>query len=136
MAISITKLQASYDSYIMQKKEEHKKEEQEKLELIKKVELLEKEKQEVKEKNIDNKKLVAISIKRLVWNTNVGEDIGKYKCMCCNSTDITQMNFKCGHIISEANGGKMIVSNLKPICQYCNLSMGTKNMDEFMKSLK
>jgi len=28
------------------------------------------------------------------------------------------------------------VSNLKPICQNCNSSMGTKNMDEFMKSLK
>jgi 5-methylcytosine-specific restriction endonuclease McrA len=27
----------------------------------------------------------------------------------------------------------LIVSNLKPICQNCNSSMGTKNMDEFMK---
>ena len=29
-----------------------------------------------------------------------------------------------------------IVSNLKPICQNCNSSMGTINMNEFMKSLK
>jgi ribosomal protein S27E len=33
------------------------------------------------------------------------------------TTDITQMSFNCGHIIAEANGGKLIVSNLKPICK-------------------
>ena len=82
------------------------------------------------------KKPIAATIKRLVWNTNIGEDIGKSKCLCCNSTDITQMSFNCGHIVAEANGGDTIVSNLKPICQNCNSSMGTKNMQDFMKSLK
>lgn len=91
------------------------------------------EKEETKKKK---KKPIAATIKRLVWNTNIGEDIGKSKCMCCNSTDITQMSFNCGHIIAEANGGDTIVSNLKPICQNCNSSMGTKNMEDFMKSLK
>jgi len=89
-------------------------------------------KEEVKKK----KKTISATIKRLVWNTNIGEDIGKSKCLCCNSTDITQMSFNCGHIIAEANGGETIVSNLKPICQNCNSSMGSKNMNEFMKSLK
>jgi 5-methylcytosine-specific restriction endonuclease McrA len=82
------------------------------------------------------KKPISATIKRLVWNTNIGEDIGKSKCMCCNSTDITQMSFNCGHIVAEVNGGDTIVSNLKPICQNCNSSMGIKNMEEFMKSLK
>lgn len=82
------------------------------------------------------KKPISATIKRLVWNTNIGEDVGKYKCMCCNSTDITQMSFNCGHIVAEANGGETIVSNLKPICQNCNSSMGIKNMEDFMKSLK
>lgn len=82
------------------------------------------------------KKTISATIKRLVWNTNIGEDVGKSKCMCCYSTDITQMSFNCGHIVAEANGGETIVSNLKPICQNCNSSMGTKNMEEFMKSLK
>jgi len=82
------------------------------------------------------KKGIPATIKRLVWNTNIGEMIGKSKCLCCNSTDITQMSFNCGHIVAEANGGDTIVSNLKPICQNCNSSMGTKNMEEFMKSLK
>ena len=91
------------------------------------------EKGETKKKK---KKPIAATIKRLVWNTNIGEDIGKSKCMCCNSTDITQMSFNCGHIVAEVNGGDTIVSNLKPICQNCNSSMGTKNMEDFMKSLK
>lgn len=82
------------------------------------------------------KKAIPATIKRLVWNTNIGEMIGKSKCLCCKSTDITQMSFNCGHIVAEANGGDTIVSNLRPICQNCNSSMGTKNMDDFMKSLK
>ena len=101
-----------------------------------------KTKTKTKETIIDNnenkkkKKPISATVKRLVWNTNIGEDIGKSKCMCCNSTDITQLSFNCGHIIAEANGGETIVSNLKPICQNCNSSMGTKNMNDFMKSLK
>ena len=86
-------------------------------------------------KNI-KKKTIPSTVKKLVWNTNIGEEIGKTKCLCCRSTDITQLSFNCGHIIAEVNGGNTIVSNLKPICQNCNSSMGTKNMNEFMLSLK
>jgi hypothetical protein len=81
------------------------------------------------------KKPISATIKRLVWNMHIGEEIGKAKCLCCNVTEITQMSFNCGHILAEANGGETFVSNLKPICQNCNSSMGTKNMDDFMKSL-
>jgi 5-methylcytosine-specific restriction endonuclease McrA len=89
-----------------------------------------------KKTTITKKKTIPSTVKKLVWNTNVGEEIGKTKCLCCKSTDITQMSFNCGHIIAEVNGGNTIVSNLKPICQNCNSSMGTKNMNEFMLSLK
>lgn len=73
------------------------------------------------------------AVKRLCWNINIGEEIGKARCYCCKSTYITQHSFHCGHVISEAKGGKTVVSNLKPICQNCNSSMGTKNMNDFMK---
>jgi len=89
-----------------------------------------------KKDNKYKKKSIPKSLKIKVWNTYVGEDIGKIKCLCCDTIDITQSIFECGHIIAEANGGDTIVSNLKPICQNCNSSMGTKNMEEFMKSLK
>jgi len=85
---------------------------------------------------IKNKKQkITATMKRLVWNTHIGEEIGKTKCLCCKTTSITQLSFNCGHIIAEANNGKTIVSNLKPICQNCNSSMGTQNMDDFMKLL-
>jgi 5-methylcytosine-specific restriction endonuclease McrA len=82
------------------------------------------------------KKKISATMKRLVWNTNIGEEIGKFKCLCCKSTDITQISFHCGHVTAEINGGELIVSNLKPICQNCNSSMGTKNMNEFMETFK
>jgi hypothetical protein len=85
---------------------------------------------------VPKKKKISSTIKKLVWNIHIGEDIGKSKCTCCKSTDITQMSFHCGHIVAESKGGKTIVSNLTPICQNCNSSMGTKHMKEFMETLK
>lgn len=93
-------------------------------------------KERIKERIVKKKKKhIPSTIKRLVWNAHIGEEIGKSKCLCCKITDITQLSFNCGHIIAESNGGEMIVSNLKPICQNCNSSMGTKDMNEFMRSL-
>ena len=79
------------------------------------------------------KKKIPSTVKRLVWNEHVGENIGKAKCMCCKTTDITQLSFHCGHVMSEKNGGLIEVNNLKPICQNCNSSMGTMNMDVFIE---
>jgi 5-methylcytosine-specific restriction endonuclease McrA len=91
---------------------------------------------ESKEKVVKKKKKpIPATIKRLVWNTHIGEEFGRSKCLCCKITDITQLSFNCGHIIAESNGGELKVSNLMPICQNCNSSMGTKNMNEFMKTL-
>jgi len=73
-------------------------------------------------------------VKQLVWNTYIGEEKGVSQCFCCNTTKISQMDFVCGHVQSEANGGSISVDNLKPICGLCNSSMGTTNMDEFMEA--
>ena len=43
------------------------------------------------------------------------------------------LNFSCGHIIAEANGGELKLDNLKPICGSCNSSMNTCNMNDFIK---
>ena len=79
------------------------------------------------------KKTIPLALKRKVWDHWVGEQIGKTKCPCCKLTDITQLNFSCGHINAEANGGSLHVSNLRPVCVSCNSSMGTKNMNEFIR---
>jgi len=89
-------------------------------------------KEKEKEPEKKKKQKIPAIIKKLVWNTYIGEDIGKCKCLCCKNVDITQLNFICGHIISEYNGGKINVENMRPICSSCNLSMGTTNMHEFI----
>jgi hypothetical protein len=81
------------------------------------------------------KKSISLVLRKKVWDKYIGLDIGKFKCLCCNITDIIQMSFHCGHIIAESKGGETNLSNLKPICQNCNLSMGSLNMDDFMKTL-
>ena len=55
-------------------------------------------------------------IKQLVWNKYIGEKNGKGMCQCCKSTEITQMSFQCGHIVSEFNGGTVTLNNLIPLC--------------------
>ena len=41
-------------------------------------------------------------------------------------------NFHVGHNIPESKGGDMVLENLRPICQGCNLSMGSQfTIDEW-----
>jgi len=101
-------------------------------EIVKKEEKPIKTKETPVKKEKTKKKPIPLALKRNVWNKHIGEDVGKTLCLCCKLTDITQMNFSCGHIISEFNGGNIKLDNLKPICVSCNSSIGTKNMDEFI----
>lgn len=87
---------------------------------------------ETKEKK-PKKKPIPVALKRNVWNKWIGEAIGKSKCMCCKLTEITMLNFACGHIVAEANGGELKLDNLKPICVSCNSSMGTQNMNTYIE---
>ena len=53
-------------------------------------------------------------------------------CYCCNNIiDIT--NFEAGHINSHYNSGKTNIDNLEPICNICNKSMNTENMNILKK---
>ena len=79
------------------------------------------------------KQQISLALKKCVWNKYIGIENGKSKCLCCNIIDIYQISFHCGHVIAEIKGGETNVSNLRPICQNCNSSMGTMNMDDFMK---
>ena len=75
-------------------------------------------------------------IRRIVWNTYVGQTNVKGKCLCCNAEEITSTNYECGHIKSEKNGGEITRENLRPICSNCNKSIGSKDMDDFMTKYK
>jgi len=79
------------------------------------------------------KQAIPHHIKTLVWNKWVGEKVAETKCLACKITGISIRHFHCGHYISEANGGDMSITNLRPICANCNLSMSTMNMSEYIK---
>jgi len=78
------------------------------------------------------KKKVPAAVKTQAWYTYVGESIGETKCLCCRVIRITQSDFIAGHIIPEAKGGAATVENIRPICPGCNLSMGMRNMRDYM----
>lgn len=73
------------------------------------------------------------ALKILVWNTYVGEEVGRTACLCCQARPITQASFHCGHVVSDHCGGETALYNLRPICASCNLSMKAKDMRVFMR---
>jgi len=105
------------------------------------------EKKEVKEDKIviqtvkvseeDNKPLymrkqnIPKHVKTLVWNKYCGIESVTAKCISCRSETIDCRSFHCGHVLSEAKGGDVTITNLRPVCAKCNLSMGTRSMEEF-----
>ena len=80
-----------------------------------------------------NKKIPA-NIRQTVWNTYIGENIGKIKCPMCQQNDIQPFQFHCGHVIARSKGGQVDASNLRPICSLCNNSMYNHNMIEFAQA--
>ena len=92
--------------------------------------------------NVDKATVPAPKTKRAVpkkvrddsWNKYVGTDKGEAPCLCCRTTKISKSEFHAGHVISEAKGGQTTVENIRPICGPCNLSMGTRDMREFVQA--
>jgi hypothetical protein len=78
------------------------------------------------------KEKIPATVRNAVWCKYIGE-LNYSKCFCCNYEPITKGNYECGHVISEKNGGNVHLDNLRPICSLCNKSMGTRNMEHFMK---
>jgi len=85
----------------------------------------------IKKKSYKKKKIPK-KIKIDCWKKYIGSKVGETLCICCKNSNINQNDFVAGHIISEKNGGKITVENILPICNQCNLSMSSMNMDEFI----
>jgi hypothetical protein len=81
------------------------------------------------------KKSISASLRQKVWNQHIGLSVGETLCKCCNTNIISQLRFHCGHVIAEACGGETTLENLRPICEKCNLSMGTQNLNDFAQTL-
>jgi hypothetical protein len=104
----------------------------------------EKEKEERKEKNKpiyfesspknkrSKKERIPATVRNIVWVTHF-QTSKKGNCWLCKVEDISSANFECGHVVSEKNGGKPTIDNLRPICSFCNKSVGTMNMEDFKR---
>jgi hypothetical protein len=78
------------------------------------------------------RKCIPAPLRRKVWNTYMGEECSKGKCICCGDNVITPFMFECGHVVSDYYGGTLSIDNLRPICCICNRSMGKQNMAIYM----
>lgn len=83
------------------------------------------------------KEKIPKALREQVWITHNGK---KFEAKCCVkwcSNKITVFDFQSGHNIPESKGGKTDISNLRPICSRCNLSMNdTYSIDEWEKLSK
>tara|TARA_B100000674_G_scaffold417563_1_gene367581 strand:+ start:3787 stop:4059 length:273 start_codon:yes stop_codon:yes gene_type:complete len=77
------------------------------------------------------------AVREQLWLNTFGE---KFKDKCniewCNNT-INVFDFTAGHNIPKSKGGSNNLSNLKPICSRCNLSMSNKyTIDQWNEKFK
>ncbi|AYV79112.1 MAG: HNH endonuclease [Faunusvirus sp.] len=79
------------------------------------------------------KEKIEPDVRTKVWEYYCGHTT-RGKCLSCNSNEIRLDEFQTGHVIAESNGGKLTITNLRPICQKCNGRMHTKNMREFIEA--
>jgi 5-methylcytosine-specific restriction endonuclease McrA len=85
------------------------------------------------EKPTASRKAIPKKIRGEAWANAFGDSM-KGQCYCCKKELHAFDTWHAGHIVSHANGGKDIASNLRPTCTSCNLSMGTQNMDVFIQT--
>ena len=86
-----------------------------------------------KKSPVRGKGRIPANMRKLVWKTYIGDHIPIHKCLSCKKQEIRIDKFHCGHIISEKNGGKIVLDNLRPICADRNSGMGTMSMIEYIK---
>lgn len=64
-----------------------------------------------------------------IWNKYIGLKIGEINCPYCHNFKIYQTKYVVGHVISLFNGGGNEIENVRPICDICNSSMSSNDMD-------
>jgi hypothetical protein len=81
------------------------------------------------------RKTIPRSLKDAVWDRYIGATNAEGPCYVCKRT-IHITDFDCGHNKARAKGGTNNISNLRPICRKCNLSMRTKSIEAFKKPFR
>ena len=71
-------------------------------------------------------------VKEDVWAKYIGKDKVEGKCYVCKKP-IRITNFEIGHNKAVSKGGSDRITNLRPICRKCNLSMGTMSIEDYKR---
>jgi hypothetical protein len=77
----------------------------------------------------NTKKVIPKNLRMKVWETRIGDKFWG-NCFVCNMK-LCCLDFACGHIQSENQGGQLILENMNVVCKSCNSKMGTENMLSF-----
>lgn len=77
------------------------------------------------------RKTISKVVRRQLWDIYFSNSFTG-KCYVCTK-NVDYDNFEAGHIISLAHGGSDYIDNLRVVCKSCNISIGTDNMDDFIK---
>ena len=80
------------------------------------------------------RKRISKAVKYEVWEKYNKTGLSG-KCYCCSDTLLFK-NLQVGHVVAVSRGGDNSVSNLRPICQSCNLGMGVENLEAYRGRLK
>ncbi len=76
-----------------------------------------------KERNTYHKANIPKAIREQVWIKYMNEKLhGKCVIKWCKN-QMSAFDFHVGHDIPESKGGTLDITNLRPICSRCNLSM-------------
>lgn len=78
---------------------------------------------------------ISPGLRKKVWENQYGsKTTGICPIVGCNHvlSSVIKRGFQCGHVISNKNGGKEELSNLRPICADCNSVMSSTNWDIFV----
>jgi 5-methylcytosine-specific restriction endonuclease McrA len=81
---------------------------------------------------VSKRKPISATMRKAVWLKYIGKHM-EAKCYAGCGDIINCFNFDCGHVIAHSKGGLTTLDNLRPICRGCNSSMGTQDMNEFIK---
>ncbi len=77
------------------------------------------------------RKHIPKSIRNIVWKKYNGQRYNG-RCFVCPNK-INTHTFHLGHVVAFSRGGSDKISNLRPICSSCNLSMKDMNLYDFKK---
>jgi hypothetical protein len=76
------------------------------------------------------RKSIPAKIRQMTWRKYIGNSMDGI-CWSCGD-NISFENWHAGHVVPVSNNGENTVSNLRPLCSSCNLSMRETPMYEFI----